>query len=271
MKKNYHYQQDLIIIARSNNNYIKTTIPTNESNESNKSSKYINTYQNISKGMYNFWPEDTQRRVNSSSFTESNYYNAFSLNTSNNFFVPNNFMSRNNDFNSNRNIKQLINLNDIAMGIDTRTTLMIRNIPIKYTDDMLLKELKQFENKFDCLYMPYDFENEGNKGYAFINFVNSLHILLFYHKFQNKIWAKFESKKICELNFANFQGIAEIRKHAKNYKGLKKPSFFINTDNSSINIEIPIKYLPFLQKRYPKISFIENNLENTFIIKSFNE
>ena len=264
-------EKKLPLSARSNNNYIKTTIPTNESNESNKSSKYINTYQNISKGMYNFWPEDTQRRVNSSSFTESNYYNAFSLNTSNNFFVPNNFMSRNNDFNSNRNIKQLINLNDIAMGIDTRTTLMIRNIPIKYTDDMLLKELKQFENKFDCLYMPYDFENEGNKGYAFINFINPLHILLFYHKFQNKIWAKFESKKICELNFANFQGIAEIRKHAKNYKGLKKPSFFINTDNSSINIEIPIKYLPFLQKRYPKISFIENNLENTFIIKSFNE
>ena len=87
--------------------------------------------------MYNFWPEDTQRRVNSSSFTESNYYNAFSLNTSNNFFVPNNFMSRNNEFNLNRNIKQIINLNDIAMGIDVRTTLMIRNIPIKYTDEML--------------------------------------------------------------------------------------------------------------------------------------
>ena len=101
-------EKEFPLSARYNNNYIKTTIPTNESNESNKSSKYINTYQNISKGMYNFWPEDTQRRVNSSSFTESNYYNAFSLNTSNNFFVPNNFMSRNNDFNSNRNIKQLI-------------------------------------------------------------------------------------------------------------------------------------------------------------------
>ena len=91
-------EKKLPLSARSNNNYIKTTIPTNESNESNKSSKYINTYQNISKGMYNFWPEDTQRRVNSSSFTESNYYNAFSLNTSNNFFVPNNFMSRNNEW-----------------------------------------------------------------------------------------------------------------------------------------------------------------------------
>ena len=85
-----------------------------------------------------------------------------------------------------------------------------------------------------------------------------------------KFGLNLNQKKICELNFANFQGIAEIKKHAKNYKGLKKPSFFINTDNSNINIEIPNSYLPFLQKRYPKISFIENKRENTFIIKSFN-
>ena len=242
----------------NNNNYLKNRVLTNESNESNNSSNYMRTYQNSSRGLYNF--DNIQRRVNSSSFTESNYYNAFSINTSNNFFIYNNFM---------RNNKQLINLNDIAMGTVDKTTLMIRNIPIKYTDEMLLKELEQFENKFDCLYMPYDFENIGNKGYAFINFINPLHILLFYEKFQGKSWSKFESKKICELNFANFQGIAEIKKHANNYKGIKKPSFFINTRNSNINIEIPMKFLLILQKRYPKMKYLENLQGNTFIIKSF--
>ena len=90
---------------------------------------------------------------------------------------------------------------------------MIRNIPIKYTETMLLEEIESFKDKFDCLYLPYDFEKGGNKGYAFINFIHPFHILLFNEKFQNKTWLRFESKKICELNSANFQGISEIQKH----------------------------------------------------------
>ena len=50
-----------------------------------------------------------------------------------------------------------------------------------------------FHGKYDCLYMPYDYEKNGNKGYAFINFVNPLHILLFYEKFNGKKWRKFDS------------------------------------------------------------------------------
>lgn len=124
---------------------------------------------------------------------------------------------------------------------------MIRNIPIKYTDQMLFQELSSFEGKFDCIYMPYDFEKGGNKGYAFINFTHPFHILNFYQKFQTKKWEFFESKKICELNLANFQGIAEIQKHAKNYKGVKKPTFFKDVDAMKC-LDVPlvrkmIKYL----------------------------
>lgn len=116
---------------------------------------------------------------------------------------------------------------------------MIRNIPIKYTDDMLLKELEEFKGKYDCLYLPFDYEKYGNKGYAFINFVHPLHILLFYDKFEGKTWNYFESKKICELNAAKFQGISEIKRHARNYKGQKKPLFFIIL-NYTANLEIPM-------------------------------
>lgn len=145
---------------------------------------------------------------------------------------------------------------------------MIRNIPIKYTDKMLLKELEDFDRKFDCLYMPYDFEKGGNKGYAFINFIHPLHILLFHEIFQNKSWAHFESKKICELNSANFQGIAEIQKHAKNYKGLKKPTFFLGLDPTK-KLEIPLKYLQKFKTLYPKMNYIEKNQSNLFTIISF--
>lgn len=120
--------------------------------------------------------------------------------------------------------------------MDIRTTLMIRNIPIKYSDEMLLKELDDFKGKFDCLYLPFDYERDGNRGYAFINFVNPLHILSFYEKFEKKCWLYIESKKICELNLANYQGISEIKRHARNYKGQKKPFFFHSPDTP---IEIP--------------------------------
>ena len=163
--------------------------------------------------------------------------------------------------------KQILNLDDIVMGKDTRTTVMIRNIPIKYTDQILTNALNEFNGKYDCLYMPYDYEKNGNKGYAFINFVNPLHILYFYEKFNGKKWVHFESSKICELNMAHFQGINEIQKHAKNYKGQKKPNYYSINENE--NMIIPLKYLQKLQKRFPKMKYAENKGQNTFTVKSF--
>ena len=147
---------------------------------------------------------------------------------------------------------------------------MIRNIPIKYTDKILLEELEEFDGKFDCLYMPYDFEKKGNRGYAFINFTHPLHILLFYEKFHNKSWTHFESKKICELNLANFQGINEIQKHAKNYKGIKRPKFYFGLDPMK-KLEIPIKYLPKLQLTYPHMKYDEIKQDGLIHIKCLHD
>ena len=42
---------------------------------------------------------------------------------------------------------------------DERTTLMIKNIPNKYTQDLLLQDIDQkFENAYDFFYLPIDFE-----------------------------------------------------------------------------------------------------------------
>ena len=160
--------------------------------------------------------------------------------------------------------KQVLNLNDIASGKDQRTTVMIRNIPIKYTDNMLNDALEEFQQKFDCLYMPYDYDKNGNKGYAFINFVNPLHILLFYEKFNGKKWKFFESSKICELNRAHFQGISELQKHAKNFKDIQQNCFKENE-----NVVVPSKYLSILKNRYPKLVYTENKTKKLIIIKSF--
>ena len=185
----------------------------------------------------------------------------------NNKSFVNNKLNNTNNKGNQKGEKQFLNLDDIVTGKDIRTTVMIRNIPIKYTDQILTNDLSEFNGKYDCLYMPYDYEKNGNKGYAFINFVNPLHILYFYEKFNGKKWIHFESSKICELNCAHFQGINEIQKHAKNYKGQKKPNYYSINENE--NMIIPLKYLNKLQKRFPKMKYVENKAQNIFTVKSF--
>ena len=235
------------------NNY-RARIPTNSSNESSSSMHYKQLW-NEEKKKYSF------------SFNESNFCNNYS-NSLKGSLRSIKSKGKSDLFCNTKNEKQFINVDEIAKGKDTRTTLMIRNIPIKYTDDMLINEMKKFENKYDCLYMPYDFEKGGNKGYAFINFTHPLNILLFYTSFEGKSWTYFESKKICELNFANFQGINEIKKHARNYKGLKKPTFFIITDDLKTNIEVPDKFLNDIKENYPKMKYIEKKQSQTILIKT---
>ena len=58
----------------------------------------------------------------------------------------------------------------IYSGQDKRTTLMIKNIPNKYTQKMLLATIDEhFHGTYDFFYLPIDFKNKCNVGYAFIN------------------------------------------------------------------------------------------------------
>ena len=298
MSVNYIYPFKNSFLSTNTNSHNQSghKIDSSLSSESNQSSQYLSNYQTLqfNHTMNNFrnnnnylfpFPSEItpigSRHIYTNDFNSNeklfnNNKQLFSLNLS---YQKQNKIEYNNKFNNNNNnnfgskSKNIpINLDNIALGKETRTTVMIKNIPIKYDTKILLKELEHFDGKFNCLYMPYDYSKNGNKGYAFLNFVNPLHILLFYEWFHGKSWLFFESKKICDLYYANYQGIEEIKNHAKNYKGNKKSFLFIDLDEENINniIEIPIKYLNLLLKANPKMKFQENRIKNTFIINSFN-
>ena len=150
--------------------------------------------------------------------------------------------------------KNIIHIKNIIKGNDKRTTLIIRNIPNKYTISLLLNEFKnKFNYKFDVLFLPQDYYNNSNLGYGFINFINYKHLIHFYDEYQGKKWPTFNSNKICQLAYSKYQGKSELMKyihkklsitcHFNNDENLKK-SFYINTDGNYNKplIEIPLKY-----------------------------
>ncbi|KAL5796843.1 hypothetical protein ACOSQ2_001663 [Xanthoceras sorbifolium] len=110
-----------------------------------------------------------------------------------------------------------LDLDKIIGGEDTRTTLMIKNIPNKYTSKMLLAAIDEnHHNTYDFLYLPIDFKNKCNVGYAFINMVSPSHIISFYEAFNGKKWEKFNSEKVASLAYARIQGKSALVTHFQN-------------------------------------------------------
>ncbi|XP_009773228.1 protein MEI2-like 2 [Nicotiana tabacum] len=110
-----------------------------------------------------------------------------------------------------------LDLEKIRRGEDTRTTLMIKNIPNKYTSKMLLAAIDEtHKNTYDFLYLPIDFKNKCNVGYAFINMVSPAHIVSFYEVFNGKKWEKFNSEKVATLAYARIQGKVALVTHFQN-------------------------------------------------------
>lgn len=110
-----------------------------------------------------------------------------------------------------------LDLDKINSGEDSRTTLMIKNIPNKYTSKMLLAAIDEnHRGAYDFLYLPIDFKNKCNVGYAFINMVSPLHIIPFYEALNGKKWEKFNSEKVASLAYARIQGKVALVSHFQN-------------------------------------------------------
>lgn len=114
-------------------------------------------------------------------------------------------------------VQYQLDLEKIIAGKDTRTTLMIKNIPNKYTSNMLLEVIDEtHEGTYDFFYLPIDFKNKCNVGYAFINMASPGYIVSFFKAFAGRKWEKFNSEKVVSLAYARIQGKAALVNHFQN-------------------------------------------------------
>ena len=76
--------------------------------------------------------------------------------------------------------------------------------------------------KYDFFYLPIDFKNRCNVGYAFINFNDAAHIPGFCEEFNGHKWNHFNSEKVCQLTFARIQGKQSMISRFQNSSLLEK-------------------------------------------------
>ncbi|KAL0574303.1 hypothetical protein V5O48_007661 [Marasmius crinis-equi] len=113
--------------------------------------------------------------------------------------------------------QNLLDLVKIASGTDTRTTVMIKNIPNKLSSDDLYAFISAVvPRRVDFLYLRMDFSNACNFGYAFVNFMGVEDLLKFAKERVGRKWNLHSSSKILEMCYANYQGKEALVEKFKN-------------------------------------------------------
>ena len=112
------------------------------------------------------------------------------------------------------NKNNIIDIINIKLGLEKRTTIRMMNIPTHFTTSELSKKIDQRfkinpkkENRtYNYIYVPGTMKSASkNLGFAFINFVHPLHIIKFYEYYHKRNLRTYKSNKVCLITFADKQ------------------------------------------------------------------
>jgi hypothetical protein len=97
------------------------------------------------------------------------------------------------------------------------TTMMIRNIPRRYTPEYLLMDLHDlgFDGTFDFLYIPTDKTTSACVGYAFVNFIDPCWAEQCMHSFKEYQFKRHPRgmSKVARVSVAQVQGLETNLQH----------------------------------------------------------
>ncbi|CAE7342964.1 ML3 [Symbiodinium sp. CCMP2592] len=104
---------------------------------------------------------------------------------------------------------------EAARADEPVTTLMLRNIPNKYTQNSLMQEIcaRGFRGAFDFFYLPMDVHNRSNVAYAFLNFISPKEAENFRNEFHGRQFHRVRSRKVAAVSNAHLQGLQANLQH----------------------------------------------------------
>jgi hypothetical protein len=137
------------------------------------------------------------------------------------------------------------------------TTLMLRNLPNKITQRRLMDRLEAYRYAIDFLYLPTDFKNKCNLGYAFVNFAIGGAAAKFFKEFDGSRMLGFRrSQKVLAVQPARIQGLAANVRRFRNSSVMgvledeEKPLLF--RDGVQVPFPKPDGPLPPVGPRYAR-------------------
>ncbi|KAF4660305.1 hypothetical protein FOL47_007210 [Perkinsus chesapeaki] len=116
-------------------------------------------------------------------------------------------------------------------SVDTRSTVMLRNIPYSMGQTKVLEILFShgFRSKIDFFYAPLDFSSGNNLGYAFVNLKRPEFVNEFFFQFNNvplsNFGATWNVKKL-QVCWARVQGFEANVDHYNNSPVIEMPEAF---------------------------------------------
>ncbi|EJU04075.1 hypothetical protein DACRYDRAFT_76394 [Dacryopinax primogenitus] len=174
-----------------------------------------------------------------------------------------------------------LDLNRIREGLDTRTTVMLKNVPNKMTDKHLMAFIDTVTPKsYSFLYLRMDFENHCNVGYAFVNFMDVDSLLRFAETKLGKKWGMFNSEKVLNMSYANYQGKEALVEKFRNSGVMEereawRPKIFYSSGPRMGELEpFPRKFsscrfgLPLRMLQFPTIIFVNSGRSKMVVPKA---
>jgi hypothetical protein len=149
-----------------------------------------------------------------------------------------------------KNSQLIVDIKRIIFLEDRRTSIMIKNIPNKFTGELLLNIIDQnFKGAYNIFILPTDNNKYKNFGYAFINFTNSYYIPYFYFLFNGKMWSSTNSQKVCEITYSKIQGKKGLISHYQGKIIFQNDSI---KNNSELKFIMPNDYKLLFKQFFPK-------------------
>jgi len=146
---------------------------------------------------------------------------------------------------------------EIKDALPNDVTLMLRNIPNKYSQELLLEHIREYMPYIDFFYIPIDFKKNCNLGYAFVNFTNGRAADEFVARYDgNRLPSYRKSPKVLAVQRARVQGLdANVQKFRSSaVMGSNSDAFkpLLFRDGEQVEFPKPENALPPIGNRYTR-------------------